>query len=49
MQKKGDNQNYLLRYLSLSPVLLFALLSFTAVLLIVFNYLYPDLLFHPLP
>lgn len=49
MQKKGDNPNYLLRYLSLSPVLLFALLSFTAVLLIVFNYLYPDLLFHPLP
>ncbi|PPS44306.1 Photosystem I reaction center subunit IX [Chroococcidiopsis sp. TS-821] len=49
MQKKGDNQNYLLRYLSLGPVLLFAWLSFTAVLLIVFNYLYPDLLFHPLP
>jgi len=50
MQKKGGQpNNYLLRYLSLSPVLLFALLSFTAVLLIVFNYLYPDLLFHPLP
>ncbi len=36
------------RYLSLAPVLLFALLSFTAVLLIGFNWLYPDLLFHPL-
>lgn len=42
-------QNYLVKYLSLAPVLLFANLIFTAVLLIVFNNLFPDLLFHPLP
>lgn len=37
------------KYLSLAPVLLFAKLSVTAVILIVFNYFFPDLLFHPLP
>ncbi|MBA3923988.1 MAG: Photosystem I reaction center subunit IX [Nostocaceae cyanobacterium] len=42
-------QKYFIQYLSLAPVLLFALLSATAVLLIVFNYIFPDLLFHPLP
>lgn len=36
-------------FLSTAPVLITALLSFTAVLLIVFNYVFPDLLFHPLP
>ncbi|ARV62305.1 Photosystem I reaction center subunit IX [Nostocales cyanobacterium HT-58-2] len=38
-----------IQYLSLAPVLLFANLIFTAVLLILFNYFFPDLLFHPLP
>ncbi len=38
-----------LKYLSLAPVLATIWLSLTAVLLIVFNYYYPDLLFHPLP
>lgn len=38
-----------LKYLSLAPVLLFAHLSFVAVILILFNYYYPDLLFHPMP
>lgn len=47
--KQGENPNYLLRYLSLAPVLLFAHLIVVAVLWIGFNYLYPDLLFHPLP
>ncbi|WP_081403013.1 Photosystem I reaction center subunit IX [Scytonema hofmannii] len=42
-------QNNFLGYLSLAPVLLFANLIFTAVVLIVFNYFFPDLLFHPLP
>ncbi|MEO1372738.1 MAG: Photosystem I reaction center subunit IX [Cyanobacteria bacterium J06635_10] len=42
-------QNNFLTYLSLAPVLLFAMLIFTAVLLIVFNNIFPDLLFHPLP
>ncbi|AFY87342.1 MAG: Photosystem I reaction center subunit IX [Chroococcidiopsis cubana SAG 39.79] len=42
-------QKYFLQYLSLAPVLLFAWLAETAVWLIVFNYFFPDLLFHPLP
>jgi photosystem I subunit IX len=42
-------QNFLVKYLSLAPVLLFALLIVTAVLLIEFNQFFPDLLFHPLP
>ncbi|NJL62174.1 MAG: photosystem I reaction center subunit IX [Methylacidiphilales bacterium] len=42
-------QNDFLRYLSIAPVLLFALLIFTAGLLIEFNRFFPDLLFHPLP
>ncbi|WP_206816467.1 Photosystem I reaction center subunit IX [Chroococcus sp. FPU101] len=43
-----QNNNGLLRYLSLAPVLLILLLSATAVLLIYINWFYPDLLFHPL-
>jgi photosystem I subunit IX len=42
-------QNYFVKYLSLAPVLLFAHLIFVAVLLILFNNWFPDLLFHPLP
>ncbi|MEI2582949.1 Photosystem I reaction center subunit IX [Scytonema sp. PRP1] len=46
----AQNQpNYFVQYLSLAPVLLFANLIVTAVILIVFNYFFPDLLFHPLP
>jgi photosystem I subunit 9 len=36
------------KFLSLAPVLITALLVFTAGLLIEFNRFYPDLLFHPL-
>ena len=36
------------KFLSLAPVLLTALLVFTAGLLIEVNRFYPDLLFHPL-
>jgi photosystem I subunit 9 len=36
------------KFLSTAPVLIFALLSFTAGILIEFNRFYPDLLFHPL-
>lgn len=42
-------QKYFVKYLSLAPVLLFAHLSAIAVLWIVFNTFFPDLLFHPLP
>ncbi|BAZ04606.1 photosystem I reaction centre subunit IX/PsaJ [Calothrix sp. NIES-3974] len=41
-------QQHLLKYLSTAPVLIFALLIFTAGLLIEFNRFFPDLLFHPL-
>lgn len=40
---------YLAKFLSLSPIILFVWLSETAVWLIVFNYFFPDLLFHPMP
>ncbi|MBU6186476.1 MAG: Photosystem I reaction center subunit IX [Synechococcales bacterium] len=36
------------KFLSLSPVILFLWLAQTSVWLIVFNYIFPDLLFHPL-
>ena len=35
------------KFLSLAPVIMFIWLSITAVWLIVFNNIYPDLLFHP--
>ncbi|MBW4576961.1 MAG: Photosystem I reaction center subunit IX [Aphanothece sp. CMT-3BRIN-NPC111] len=40
---------YFLKYLSTAPVLATVWLSLQAALLIVFNYYFPDLLFHPLP
>lgn len=38
---------YLLKYLSTAPVMIMALLTFTAGILIEFNRFFPDLLFHP--
>jgi photosystem I subunit IX len=38
---------YFVKYLSTAPVLIFALLTFTAGVLIEFNRFFPDLLFHP--
>ena len=38
----------LAEFLSLAPILLMILLTFTAGILIEFNRFYPDLLFHPL-
>jgi len=38
----------LTKFLSSAPVLIMALLTVTAGILIEFNRLYPDLLFHPL-
>jgi photosystem I subunit IX len=37
----------LLKYLSTAPVMIMALLTFTAGVLIEFNRFFPDLLFHP--
>jgi hypothetical protein len=42
-----EKQNNFLTWLSLSPILLFAWLSFTAVLLIAINTVYPDALAWP--
>jgi photosystem I subunit IX len=39
----------MIKFLSLAPVGLMALLTFTAGLLIEFNRFFPDLLFHPMP
>jgi photosystem I subunit 9 len=39
----------LTKFLSTAPVLSIVWLSLTATLLIVFNYVFPDLLFHPMP
>ncbi len=49
MQKPNDQKGYFLQYLSLAPVAATIWLSLTAVMLIVFNYFFPDLLFHPMP
>ncbi len=43
----AQKQNSFLTWLSLSPVLLVLWLSFTAVLLIAFNTVYPDALAWP--
>lgn len=43
----AKQQNDLLTWLSLSPILLFLLLSAQAVLLIAFNTIYPDALAWP--
>lgn len=40
---------YFLKYLSTAPVLATAWMALTAVLLIGFNWVFPDLLFHPMP
>lgn len=40
---------YFVKYLSLAPVLIIVWLSIQAVILIVSNYFFPDLLFHPMP
>jgi photosystem I subunit IX len=40
---------YFTKFLSNAPVLLIAWISVQATLLIFFNALFPDLLFHPLP
>lgn len=50
MQKAQEQQlHYLQRYLSLIPVLAVVGVSIAFTTWAVFNYYYPDLLFHPLP
>jgi photosystem I subunit 9 len=49
MQTQNQQQAYLLRYLSLIPVLAILAISVTFSIWAIFNYFFPDLLFHPMP
>ncbi|MBE9260571.1 MULTISPECIES: photosystem I reaction center subunit IX [Aphanizomenonaceae] len=48
MAEKGDETNYLLKFISTAPVAATIWLTITAGILIEFNRFFPDLLFHPL-
>ncbi|MDX2241809.1 MAG: PsaJ protein [Leptolyngbyaceae cyanobacterium bins.302] len=49
VQKATNQPNYLVRYLSLAPVLAVVATSVALSLWAFFNYFFPDLLAHPLP
>ncbi|MEH2072350.1 MAG: PsaJ protein [Nostoc sp.] len=49
MQKQNKQQAFFLRYLSLAPVLAVVLTSVAFSTWAIFNYFFPDLLFHPMP
>jgi len=49
MADKNDQTNYFLRYLSLAPVLAVISISVAFSTWAIFNYIFPDLLFHPMP
>ncbi|WP_315787789.1 PsaJ protein [Fischerella sp. JS2] len=49
MQKSSDQRSYFLRYLSLGPVLAVLAVSITFSTWAIFNFIFPDLLFHPMP
>lgn len=51
MQKQNENEqkHYLQRYLSLTPVLAVVAVSVAFTTWAIFNYFFPDLLFHPMP
>ncbi|WP_341525363.1 PsaJ protein [Nostoc sp. UHCC 0302] len=49
MQKKDDQKGYFLKYLSLAPVLAVVSISVAFSTWAIFNYFFPDLLFHPMP
>ncbi|KAF3889289.1 MULTISPECIES: PsaJ protein [Nostocales] len=49
MQKRNDQTNYFLQYLSLAPVLAVVSVSVAFTTWALFNYVFPDLLFHPMP
>jgi photosystem I subunit 9 len=48
-QNKNDQKTYFLQYLSLAPVLAVVSVSVAFTTWAVFNYFFPDLLFHPMP
>ncbi|MUG95626.1 PsaJ protein [Scytonema sp. UIC 10036] len=49
MQKQNDQVNYFVQYLSLAPVLAVVSVSVAFTTWALFNYVFPDLLFHPIP
>jgi photosystem I subunit 9 len=49
MQKQGDQKTFFLRYLSLAPVLAVLAVSVAFSTWAIFNFIFPDLLFHPMP
>ncbi|WP_427158153.1 PsaJ protein [Aliinostoc sp. HNIBRCY26] len=49
MQTPNKEQSYFLRYLSLIPVLAVLAISIAFSTWVIFNYFFPDLLFHPMP
>jgi photosystem I subunit 9 len=49
MQKQSDQKGYFLQYLSLAPVLAVIVISIAFSLWAIFNFVFPDLLFHPMP
>ncbi|PMB52389.1 PsaJ protein [Fischerella thermalis CCMEE 5201] len=49
MQKSSDQRSFFLRYLSLAPVLAVLAVSIAFSTWAIFNFIFPDLLFHPMP
>ncbi|MDZ8133914.1 MAG: PsaJ protein [Nostoc sp. DedQUE04] len=49
MQKSNNQQTYFLKYLSLAPVLAVFSISIAFSTWAIFNFIFPDLLFHPMP
>ena len=49
MANKEDQSTYFVRYLSLAPVLAVISVSVAFSTWAIFNYIFPDLLFHPMP
>ncbi|XHX80475.1 MAG: PsaJ protein [Stenomitos frigidus ULC029] len=49
MAKQNNQPNFFVRYLSLAPVLAVVSTSVAVSTWAVFNYFFPDLLFHPMP
>jgi len=49
MQKTNNQQGYFVKYLSLAPVLGVLAISIAFSTWAIFNFVFPDLLFHPIP
>jgi photosystem I subunit 9 len=49
MKRASDQRGYFLQYLSLAPVLAVITISIAFTTWVLFNFFFPDLLFHPMP